>query len=333
MKVAIIGAGGIGKLHSSIYSMIPETEVIAIADIRLEHAQKSAEAHQARVYPSMEALLEAEKPDMVDICTPTYLHAEMAIECMKRGYHVLCEKPAALRLEDVQAMAATASEKGVFLMVAQVIRFWEEYIYLKQCCEDKSLGKLQQVLFSRISAAPRWSWENWFLDPKRSGVAPLDLHVHDADFIYYMLGKPQSVRSVGIQNEENYLTSYIKTQYDYGDGALVEAEGGWYNASNPFIASFRAVFEQAVLEYNGSDLMLYRAGEEAEKIEVKPAIHTKTEINLDSAGPYFNEIRYFIDCILNNTPPQIVTPQQSCGSLEMVLKEIESYKTGQTIKL
>ena len=333
MKVAIIGAGGIGKFHSNIYTMIPEAKVIAVADIRLDQAEKAAEAHHANAYPSMEALLSNEKPDIVDICTPTYLHAEMAVTCMNLGYHVLCEKPAALRLADVQRMAETAKQQQVFFMVAQVIRFWDEYVVLKQFCEQKPYGNLLQVFFSRIACAPRWSWDNWFLDPQRSGLAPIDLHIHDADFIYYLLGKPQAVRSIGLQDEKEYLTSYIKTQYDYGNGILAEAEGGWYNASNPFRASYRAVFERAVLEYNGATLMVYPAGKEPEQVEIKPAIRASSEINLDIAGPYYNEIRYFVDCILKNTAPQTVTPESTCGSFEMVLKEIKSWKSGQTILL
>jgi predicted dehydrogenase len=331
MKIALIGAGGIGHVHSDGYLHIPGAEVTAVADIRFEKAQEVAGLHSARAYPSVELLLENEKPDMVDICTPTYTHADIAIRCMVQGLHTLCEKPMALNLADAEAMAACAHQNGVMLMIAQVIRFWPEYAYLKTVYDQGTYGRLLQVSFSRTGGAPLWSWENWFTDKARSGLAPFDLHIHDADYIHYLLGKPVKVQSMALDRPELF-SSYIRTRYFYENDVLVDAEGGWYAGQIPFTATYRAVFERAVLEYRNDALLVYPAGEtKPQKVDFTAGVEMGPSINLTSTGPYHTECAYFVKCVQDNTPPTVITPEQSVATLKTLLAEIESAKAGQTL--
>ena len=331
MKVAIIGCGGIGQVHSAAYRQIPDVQVAAAADIRLGYAQKVAGLHGANAYPSLEALLADENPDMADICAPSYLHKSIAIACMERGLHVLCEKPMALNLADAQAMADCAARTGVFFMTAQVIRFWPEYVYLKNVYEQGIYGPLLQASFSRTGGAPLWAWDNWYIDPLRSGLAPFDLHVHDADYIHYLLGRPVSVQSAAV-DQPGLFISTIHTWYHYHNDVLVEAEAGWYPGRVPFSATYRAVFANAVLDYRNDTLTLYEAGDVApRKIDLASDVTMGASINLSNTGTYYTEIAYFVKCVQGKTPPSVVTPEQSVFSLKMVLAEIESAKNGQTI--
>jgi predicted dehydrogenase len=331
MKVAIIGCGGISQVHSAAYQHIPDVQVVAAADIRLEYAQKTASLHGANAYSSLEALLANEKPDMADICVPSYLHKSIAMTCMQHGLHVLSEKPMALNLADAQALAGCATQNGVFFMVAQVIRFWPEYLYLKKVYEQGTYGPLLQAFFSRTCGAPLWAWENWYTDPQRSGLAPFDLHVHDADYIHYLLGKPVSVRSSAV-DQPGLFISYIHSRYNYDNDALIEAEAGWYPGRVPFVATFRAVFANAVLDYRSDGLTLYEAGDAApRKIDLASDVELGASINLSDTGAYYTEIAYFVKCLQEKTPPAVITPEQSVISLKMVLAEIASAKTGQTL--
>jgi predicted dehydrogenase len=334
IKVAIVGCGGIGKFHSTVYTLLPEAQVIAVADIRPEHAEKAAQPHGATVYTSMDDLFASEKPDVVDICTPTYLHADMAVRAMRQGYHVLCEKPLALQRKQALGVVTAAQRSGVIFMVAQVIRFWDEYAFLKKCLLEKTYGALKQAWFSRTGSAPMWSWDGWFLDEKRSGLAPFDLHIHDSDFIYYLLGKPQGVRSAWISEPGKPELSYLRTEYQYAGLGPVGAEGGWFPAPVPFVAAYRVVFENAVLDYRSDGrLMCYPQGAEPYPVPVGEAIKAPSSINIDSIRPYYNEIRYFLECVATGTKPSVVTPQESLASLEMLLAEVRSARTGKTVRL
>lgn len=332
IKVAIIGCGGIGKFHSTVYTLLQDAKVIATADIRLEHAEQAAKPHGAKVYLSLSDLLANEKPDVLDICTPTYLHPEMSVQALQLGMNVLCEKPIALDLRQAKAVIeASCSSQGIF-MVAQVIRFWDEYVFIKKCLQENTFGKLKAAWFSRTGSAPMWSWDNWFLDENRSGLAPFDLHIHDVDYLHFLLGQPQSVRSRWISSPDMPALSYMRTEYKYEGLGPIGAEGGWFRAKLPFLAAFRIVFEQAVLDYRSDGrLMCYPADAEPYPIQLAAEIKAPSNINIDSVRPYYNEIRYFLDCIISGNKPSIVTPQDSLASLNMLLSEIRSAKSGKTI--
>jgi predicted dehydrogenase len=329
MNIAIIGAGGIAGAHNSAYVNMQNVKVVAVVDIRIEKAMEIAKPHGARVYTSVDDMLKNEKPDMMDVCVPSFLHEEMVVKAAKNKIHVLCEKPMTLDLESAKRMQAAAEKNNVFLMIAHVIRFWPEYMYLKKVYDNKTYGELRHASFSRLSQKSGWSWENWMNDKEKSGLAPLDLHIHDADFIFYLLGKPMAVRSYGMEDEK--VISYISTQYIYND-VLVTAEGGWHTAPYPFDMAFRVVFEEAILEFKGGRLMLYPVVGEVQLIDLGDKMKI-SNINLTSSDGYYNEIKYFIECIESNNPPQVVSPAESVECLDMVLKELQSFKTGQTISL
>ena len=138
-----------------------DVKLVAVCDIRRDIAE--AKAENETVYDDIDQLLEQEQLDIVDICTPSYLHKEHSIKALTKGIHVLTEKPAALCAEDVYEMYRTAKEHRVKLMVAHVIRFMEPYQILKLLYQTEKYGKMLQGHFWRLSATPKWSWNNWML--------------------------------------------------------------------------------------------------------------------------------------------------------------------------
>jgi predicted dehydrogenase len=335
IKVALVGAGGIGSAHSNAYEQISDARITAVVDIRREYAEKLAARHAAKVYTSVDDMLASEKIDMVDICTPSFTHPEITIQCAQHGLHVLVEKPIAYTLEKARAMIGTAQKYGVLFMVAQVIRFWPEYIYLKQVYDTGKYGKLLQAWFSRVCGAPLWAWDNWYVDPSRSGLAPFELHIHDADYIHYLLGKPDYVHSLAV-NQPAIYASFLKTQYFYDSlpGVIIEAEAGWWQGPVPFAATFRAVFEGAVLAYDSEKLILHEADErESKTVDLSSDVQMSSSINLKNTSGIYNEIAYFIECIISSTPPAVITPEQSFISLQMLLTELESARAGMVLEV
>ena len=335
IQVALIGAGGIGNAHSTAYTRISDVKIIAVVDIRREYAEKLAVVHGAKVYTSVNEMLARESIHMVDICTPSFTHAAIAIQCAERGLHVLSEKPIAYTREDAQAILDTVKKNNVMFMVAQVIRFWNEYVYLKQIYDAGAYGKLLQIWFSRAHGAPLWAWENWYVDPTRSKFSPFELHIHDVDYIHYLLGKPDRVRSLAVNRPEIYA-SFIKSQYYFDSlpGVIVEAEAGWWQGSMPFAATFRAVFENAVVVYDNEKLLVYEANRSAPRvIDLVSEVKMTSSINLKDTSGIYNEIAYFIQCLISNKAPTIITPEQSLISLNILLTELESARTGEVLKV
>lgn len=335
IRVGLVGAGGIGGAHSSAYEQLEGVKVCAVVDVRVEQAIKLATVHSARAYSSLDQMMHSEDLDMVDVCVPSFLHKETVITCARRGWHVLCEKPIAYTLEDAQAMVQAARENRVQFMIAQVIRFWPEYMVLKQVYDEQRYGKLLQIWFSRVCGAPIWSWENWYVDPARSRMAPFEMHIHDVDYIHYLLGVPRSVRSESVDQMSVYA-SYIKTQYFYDalPGVIVEAEGAWWQGEVPFAHTFRAVFEAATLIFDSQKLTVYEGeGVGPKVIEVGSEVKMGGAINLQNTGGIYNEIAYFVECLRAGKSPTVITPEQSLDSLRILLAEIESAHEGIEVRM
>jgi len=326
MKVAVVGAGGIAKVHLQAYKRMDDVNVVAFMDAAPERVRGLAEEWNVPVYTDFDEMLASVAVDVVDICAPTHVHKEYAIRAMDAGKHVVCEKPIAVDLESGEAMLAAAKANGVYFMVAHVVRFWPEFEYLKSAYENNVYGSLHHILFSRISRYPVWSSNGWMLEEDKSGLAPVDLHIHDTDFIHYMLGEPSDVRSHAVTHGSKI--SYIHTTYEFNE-LTVDAEGAWYPADIPFRAGFRAVFDQGVLEYRDGDLVFYGDGREPLRIEAGERITTNAGINVDSVYPYYAELRYFIDCVASGAPLEKATGESSIRSLRTVLSEVEAAKAAQ----
>ena len=119
--------------------------------------------HSNLRYPSIDEMLEKEELDILDICLPTYLHVPTAVKAMKKGIHVLSEKPISLKEEDIELAYSTAKENNVCFMIAQVLRFWPEYELIKELYDSGKYGKLLSGYMGRLGSYPTWSWDNWMM--------------------------------------------------------------------------------------------------------------------------------------------------------------------------
>ena len=335
LKVAVVGAGFMGTMHRNVYSQLRDVEVVAVVDGEEEKARKIASG--AKVYANMEDMLEKEGPELVDVCLPTYLHAEYVVKAAEAGAHVLCEKPMAMNLDQADRMIEAVEKAGVRFMVAHCIRFWPEYVAFKELLDSGSLGKLKSLSLVRLSPTPTWSWDGWLMGASRSGSAALDLHIHDTDYVLYLLGTPKAVWSKGTWMGDGCV--HISTLYDYGDGPTVSAEGGWDMPSNyPFHMDFWAAFERGAVDMSSlrqPTMKVYPGDGEPYPPELpKPDLEgVQAGGNISEMGGYFNEIKYFVDCILGGRRPEVVTPRDARESLRIVLAEMESARRGEPVEL
>ena len=315
LKVGLIGVGGISSAHIPAWESMNNAELVALCDVRPEQMEKYKETK--RCYTNAFEMLENEELDIVDICLPTYLHADYSIMAMERGINVLCEKPISLSAVDVKRVYETAEKNNVFFMVAHVLRFWNEYEILYSLVKNNTYGKILSGSMFRLSQCPGWSWDGWMKDENRSGFVPFDLHIHDLDFLVYMFGKPQSVTNYRSKREDQ---DYISATYNYGD-FFINCESSWYAGCFPFSAGFRMQFEKAVVCFENGELMAYPV-DGAPVALAQQAEVTEGVINLTDMGPYANEICYFADCVLNKRKPEKIQPDE----LETVINLLDKFK-------
>ena len=168
LKVALVGVGGISGAHIPAWESMDDAELVAICDIRPERMENYPDK---RHYTDFDEMLEKEDVDILDICLPTFLHADFAVKAMEKGINVICEKPISLKREDVQRVYSTAKNNNVCFMIAQVLRFWPEYEVVKSIYDSGKYGKLLSASMRRLGGIPKWSWDDWMRDEKRRSRA------------------------------------------------------------------------------------------------------------------------------------------------------------------
>lgn len=341
LKIGIIGAGFIGGVHYGAYSKINGAQIVAICDLDKEKVNKlikgeatggniqvesakplSFNPEDIKVYDKAEDILKNKNIDIVDVCLPTYLHKDAVIKAARAGKNILCEKPMAINLKETDEMIKETRKAKVKFMTAHVIRFWPEYVALKEIVKTKQLGKLLSLNLMRYSPTPTWTWSNWILDSRKSLSAAIDLHIHDTDYVLFLCGKPKKVCSLGVKKQVSRGVDNIMTEFFYGTGAKCFAEGGWaFPSKFPFRMAFWALFEKGAVEFNSNNvpMTIYEAGKEP----AKPV--------LAEGDGYLREIQYFLKCVEENKYPDIVTPQDARESLRIALLEIKSVEIGKPI--
>jgi predicted dehydrogenase len=331
LRIGIAGMGGMGWFHAARYYQIPEVEVVAIADIRpdrlearnavqinIENKASLPDLSAVERFTSAEQLIARAQVDVVDICLPSFLHAQHAIRALQAGRHVLCEKPMALSLADADAMIAASKATRSKLMIAQCIRFWPEYKFLKQAVREETYGRLLSLNMYRVGGRPDgWGWENWYMDPARSGSSLFDLHIHDVDFVNSMLGAPEQIQASGRRSSPGSACEIIHALYQYAGGPQVSIHAGWSEVQIPFRAGYEAWFERGFLRLDperSPSLVVYTG---SAQLEEQPA-------DYEAGDAYFNEIQYFLNCVMNDWEPVECPPESARESLVLIERERSS---------
>lgn len=333
LRVGLIGLGGIGRYHLTRYPQVPEAQVVAVADVRVDDLRADTAlgglfetpAEEVRWFSDHRDLIASGLVDAVDICLPTDLHRQAAVDALQGGLHVLCEKPMALTLEDCDAMLAAAEKSGRTLMVAHCIRFWPEYEYLRQTVAGGEAGRLLSLNLVRQGRRPSGSANaHWMSRVERSGGAIYDLHIHDVDYIHSLLGLPARVYAQGAQSHgASGGYDHVLANLDYGAGLQVSAAAIWTDAHLPFSARYEAAFERALLRFDSSrqpTLTVYRAD-------------TAEPEHPEMPGPdaYVREVRYFAQRVLGAEAPARCLARDARNSIGLVQAELASIAGGTVV--
>ena len=197
--------------------------------------------------------------------------------------------------------------------------------------EGGRVEAVRQDSFGDIQALcrrPQWSAKNWILNPKLSGAALFDLHIHDTDFVRYVFGDPKAVFSVGNGGRvdegrgrsRDYELSFKNPKL------VVVVEGGWNaDTSYPFTMRYTVVFDKATADFDagrgGKVLMLYRAGSKEGEV-----------VKVGTENGWQLEIDYFLKCIEDRKKPKIITVEDARDSVALVHAELKSVRERKIVK-
>ncbi|GMK45190.1 oxidoreductase [Paenibacillus glycanilyticus] len=200
LKVAIIGSGAISRAHIDAYQKFSDRcRIVAVTDIYLDKAESriaQCGLTEAKAYSDYKELLEQDI-DLVSVCTPPYTHAEIAVDFLRAGKHVLVEKPMASSLEECDAMNRAAEESGKLLSIVAQNRFRTPMMKLKGVLDSGLIGPVVHSQVDSFWWRGHCYYDLWWRGTweKEGGGCTLNHAVHHIDALLWMMGRPAELQA------------------------------------------------------------------------------------------------------------------------------------------
>jgi predicted dehydrogenase len=294
LRAAILGAGYVGREHSTAYREIGAT-VVGVADVVEEAARALADPWGARAMTDYRALLDETRPDVVSVGLPNDLHLEATLEALERGMDVLCEKPLALDSGQARRMVEEAERRGRVLMTGYHHRFQEAILQTRALIQGGELGTLCsfRCLFAWHMRRP----ESWKFQPAAAGGGVLiDSGGHAIDLFRYLVGEVARVSTVmatlrpGSEVEDNAVALL-----ESADGTPGVIEVSW-TAEPALELVVEGMMGTVRVEFglNPARALAYlrRGGE-------------TVQLNAESPNPYARELAHFRECVAGRATPLV----------------------------
>ena len=319
VKVGILGAGGIGNVHARHLRAIPGVEVL-FYEIDSSKADQFARAHDARRLNSAKALLA--EADIIDLCLPTDVRSDLALEAVATGKPVFLEKPVAGTVADGAKIAEAAAKSGSNVGVGHVVRYFPEYREANRLVKEGKIGKPAAARARRGGGLPGKMGATWFQDHQRSGGVLVDLGVHEFDFLRWTLGEVSSVfaRSVGAatMSGPDYALSTLK----FEGGAVAQVESTWMDPGG-----FRTSFE-----FSGSGGMIEFDSRNVVTLKTSTAAGSSSEAPLSSGDdPFYLQLSSFVEAVGKGEEPPVGI-HDGLKALAIAEAALKSAQTGKAIK-
>lgn len=197
LRAGVIGAG-IGSYHVEGYEATEGVQLAAVCDVDAKRARAIAKPAGATVFTDYTEMLTQAGLDMVSVCVPNHLHADVAIACLKAGTHVLCEKPPAMTVKEVDTMIQAATDTGRHLTWGFNNRFRPEAVYLKELARQGYFGDIYYAKCGWVRNHGIPGWGGWFTQRKLAGGGPaIDLGVHMLDLTLWLMDYPAPIEVMG----------------------------------------------------------------------------------------------------------------------------------------
>jgi predicted dehydrogenase len=331
--VAIVGTGVIAGFHArALAAQGGRARLVAATDVdAAKLAAYRSEWSVPAVYPSLEALLDDEEPDLVTLCTPPGLHAAQAVACLSRGVPVLCEKPPALSLAELDRIAAAATDAS-FSTVFQH-RFGSGAARLRGLVGDPRLGRPMTAVCHTLWFRP----DEYFAVPWRGnweveGGGPTMGHgIHQFDLLLSVLGEWQEVVAVAARRARPTATEDLSCAIvTFADGVVATVVNSLVSPRER--SHLRFDFEHATVELDH----VYGYTDEDWRVTAAPG-HAAPVEQAWAAGPsgtpsgHAAQFAAVLSALEDGTPPPVTLPDARL-TVELVAAIYASAFTGERVR-
>jgi len=300
VKLGIIGLGYIGQLHLRHASQIPNVEVLAVADVSTKALKNAKKAGVKKTFNNYSDLIKDPEVEAVIIGLPTHLHLKCAVEAAEGKKTIFLEKPMARNVDEAKEIISAAQRNSVKLMMGYPLRFNEEFGLVKKKMEEGLLGDVENAHATYISTGPFFhraeghapvpvpDW--WFNRELTGGGVLVDLGSHIINLMRWYFGEVTDIKSyLGYRFNMDFEDSAMcLAKFESGTVALINV--GWFSQEYSLKLDFFGSAKNVFSKHAQSNLLI-----------------TAIQMLATGKSKFFqahrDELRYFIDCIVNDLPP------------------------------
>lgn len=295
-RFGIIGCGRIAPRHADSLAEMPEAELVMVCDLIENRAHHFAEKHGAKYCIDYHELLANPDIDIVNICTPSGMHASMAIDALRAGKHVIVEKPMAMSVSDADRMINTAKEMKRKLCIILQNRYNPP---MQDFYQAVRAGKIGRILLGSVTV--RWYRpqeyynDGWHGTKSMDGGALMNQSIHHIDALQWLVGEPvQSVFAyIATLAHQMEAEDVGVVTVRFANGALATIEGSTVTYPQNLEASVALFGEKGSLKVGGTALNRKVFWKIAGEIEHEKELLTREEV--DPPSVYGASHRYVIE--------------------------------------
>lgn len=319
VKVGVIGIGNMGKHHARVYSQLDGVELVAVSDLNENPGREISQKLNCKFYNDYREMLDKEDIQALSIAVPTTLHREIALECIKRGKHILVEKPISNTIETAREIIDSARGAGVKLGVGHTERFNPAVQKLKNIIDSGDLGEITTIIARRVGVFP---------PQVKDASVVVDIAVHDIDIFNYFLKKqPEAIHAASGKALTNHREDYADILLKY-DGTNAFIQVNWITPVKIRNLAVTGTKGYAELNYITQDLTIFRSNYrniETFSDVVEFGTPEMISVTVNKEEPLKRELKDFTDSIKENREP-LVTGEDALKALEIAMKIMEASK-------
>lgn len=321
LRAVVIGTGNMGRHHVRNYAVLPDVDLVAIADVN-PNAEKLAKEYRARYYKNYKEMIDSVQPDVVSIVVPTPFHYEVAVYCLENSVNCLIEKPIASTVEEADKLIQLADQKKLILTVGHIERYNPLIRKLKELLDKDAVGRITSVICQRVGGFPA-------VEPRTDVI--IDLAVHDIDIINAFLKKtPKKISSHGSRTHHSKEVDSAEILLDYG-GASGFIQANWLTPVKIRTISITGSHGYLHGNYITQELVHYRHNMTDEKGEFNKFVMSMGEpqkdiIEVEFEEPLAVELKSFISRVRGDKSVDLVSPVDAKEALRVALEAVGPFK-------
>lgn len=336
VRFGLIGCGRVSPRHVQSVQELPDTRLVAVTDVIEPRAQRYARETGAVAYTDYRRMLERTDIDVVTICTPSGLHASMAIDALEAGKHVLCEKPMALSLADADRMIAAARATGRKLCIVLQNRYNPPMQDLRHTLDTGKLGRLLLGNATVRWFRPQEYYEDgWHGTLAMDGGAIMNQSIHHVDALQWLMGDPLSVFAyTGTLAHRMEAEDAGVAAIRFKNGALGSVEGSTLTYPENLEGSVAVFGERGSIKIGGTALNRKVFWKIEGELEHEREILTREQVDPPSVYGFSHKtvVAKLVQAVQADLEPETNGPVGR-KSVALVLAMYESARTGQPIDM